>query len=52
MRLDWIDDILAVLDCGSLARAAQKRSLTQPAFTRRVRLIEDSIGAELLEALL
>lgn len=49
MRLEWIDDILAVLDAGSLARAAEKRLLTQSAFTRRVRLIEDSIGAELFD---
>jgi len=49
MRLEWIDDILAVLDSGSLARAAEKRSLTQSAFTRRVRLIEDSIGTELFD---
>lgn len=49
MRLEWIDDILAVLDCGSLARAAEKRALTQSAFTRRVRLIEDNIGAMLFD---
>ncbi len=49
MRAEWIDDILAVLDAGSLARAAEKRLLTQSAFTRRVRLIEDSIGAELFD---
>lgn len=49
MRLEWIDDILAVLETGSLARAAEKRSLTQSAFTRRVRLIEESIGAELFD---
>lgn len=49
MRLEWIDDILAVLDTGSLARAAEKRFLTQSAFTRRVRQIEDSIGAELFD---
>ncbi|AEI92771.1 MULTISPECIES: LysR family transcriptional regulator [Roseobacter] len=49
MRLEWIDDILAVLDNGSLARAAEKRMLTQSAFTRRVRLIESSIGTELFD---
>lgn len=49
MRLEWIDDILAVLDCGSLAQAAEKRMLTQSAFTRRVRTIEDSIGANLFD---
>lgn len=49
MRLEWIDDILAVLDCGSLVQAAEKRMLTQSAFTRRVRNIEDSIGATLFD---
>ena len=49
MRLEWIDDILAVLDSGSLARAAERRFLTQSAFTRRVRLIEDSVGAPLFD---
>ncbi len=49
MRLDWLDDILAVLDTGSFARAAETRNLTQSAFTRRIRTIEDSIGAELFD---
>lgn len=49
MRLDWIEDILAVLDSGSLARAAEQRAVTQSAFTRRVRQIEDAIGTELFD---
>lgn len=49
MRLEWIEDILAVLDSGSLARASEQRLLTQSAFTRRVRLIEASIGTELFD---
>lgn len=49
MRLEWIDDILAVIDMGSLAQAAQKRGVTQSAFTRRVRSIEDSIGTTLFD---
>lgn len=49
MRLEWIDDILAVLDRGSLAQAAAKRMLTQSAFTRRVRTIEESIGTTLFD---
>lgn len=49
MRLDWLDDLLAVLDTGSFARAAEARHLTQSAFTRRIRAIEDSIGAELFD---
>ena len=49
MRLEWIEDLLAVMDNGSLVRAAEKRFLTQSAFTRRVRSIEESIGAELFD---
>ena len=49
MRLEWIDDILAVLDCGSLAQAAEKRGLTQSAFSRRARTIESSIGTTLFD---
>lgn len=49
MRLDWIDDILAVLDSGSLANAAERRLLSQSAFTRRIRSIEESIGVTLFD---
>lgn len=49
MRLEWIDDILAVLDCGSLAQASEKRGLTQSAFTRRARTIEENIGTTLFD---
>lgn len=49
MQLDWIEDILAVIDTGSLTRAAERRFLTQSAFTRRVRLIEERIGAPLFD---
>ncbi len=49
MQLDWIEDILAVIDTGSLARAAERRFLTQSAFTRRVRSIEERIGAPLFD---
>ena len=49
MQLEWIDDILAVLDSGSLARAAERRFLTQSAFTRRIRAIEDQMGVSLFD---
>lgn len=49
MRLEWIKDILAVIDTGSLTLAAEKRYLTQSAFTRRVRAIEESIGTALFD---
>ena len=49
MQLDWIDDILAVIDTGSLAQAAERRFLTQSAFTRRVRAIEEKLGTRLFD---
>lgn len=49
MRLEWIKDILAVLDTGSFANAAEVRHLTQSAFTRRMRMIEQHIGAQLFD---
>ena len=49
MRLEWIEDILAVLDAGSLNRAAEQRFLTQPAFSRRMKSIESYVGVELLD---
>jgi LysR family transcriptional regulator, hypochlorite-specific transcription factor HypT len=49
MRLEWLDDILAVAECGSFQAAAERRRLTQAAFSRRVRTIEDSIGVVLFD---
>ena len=49
MRLEWLEDILAILDEGSLSKAAKQRFLTQSAFTRRIRLIEETVGAPLLD---
>ncbi len=49
MRLEWLDDILAVADAGSLARAAELRHVSQPALTRRLRVIEAALGVPLFE---
>jgi LysR family transcriptional regulator, hypochlorite-specific transcription factor HypT len=49
MNHDWLDDILAVLDAGSFLGAAERRNITQSAFTRRIRGIEDTLGAPLFD---
>jgi len=49
MRLEWIEDILAVIDTGSLSLAARKRFLTQSAFSRRVHAIEEALGTTLFD---
>lgn len=49
MNLEWIDDLIAVIDTGSLSNAAQRRFITQPAFSRRIRVIEKNMGITLID---
>ncbi len=47
MDLDWLKDFLALAEQGNFSRAADLRNITQPAFSRRIRALEDWIGAPL-----
>lgn len=49
MRLEWLEDILAVAETGSFREAAERRRLTQSAFSRRIQQIEDHVGVELFD---
>ncbi len=49
MRLEWLEDILAISQTGSFVAAAERRRLTQSAFSRRVQQIEDYVGVELFD---
>lgn len=49
MKLDWIDDLIAIAETASLTEAADRRNVTQPAFTRRLRIIEDHLGADMVD---
>jgi len=49
MRLEWIEDILAVAEHGSFQAACEKRHISQPAFSRRIRHIEQALGATLFD---
>ncbi len=49
MRLEWLEDVLAVAETGSFQEAADRRRLTQSAFSRRIQHIEDQIGVELFD---
>lgn len=49
MRLDWLEDILAVAEHGSFQAACEKRHVSQPAFSRRIRHIEQALGATLFD---
>lgn len=49
MRLEWLEDLLAVAETGSFHEAAERRFLTQSAFSRRIQNIEDHVGIELFD---
>ncbi|MFN3576348.1 MAG: LysR family transcriptional regulator [Tabrizicola sp.] len=49
MRLEWLEDILAIAQTGSFSGAAERRNLTQSAFSRRIRQIEDYVGVPLFD---
>ncbi len=49
MRLEWLEDILAVAETGSFTEAAERRLLTQSAFSRRIKAIETALGVELFD---
>lgn len=49
MDLDWLKDFFALAEQGNFSRAADARNVTQPAFSRRIRALEDWIGAPLFE---
>jgi DNA-binding transcriptional LysR family regulator len=48
-RLEELRTFCAAADLGSLGRAAQRLHLTQPAVSRRLRALEELVGAPLLE---
>ena len=49
MEFTWLEDFLALVDCGNFSRAAELRHVTQPAFSRRIRALENWIGVDLFE---
>jgi LysR family transcriptional regulator, hypochlorite-specific transcription factor HypT len=48
MDTTWLLDFLALAECANFSRAAERRHMTQPAFSRRIRLLEDWVGAALV----
>jgi LysR family transcriptional regulator, hypochlorite-specific transcription factor HypT len=45
----WLEDYLALASTGNFTRAAEERHSSQPAFSRRVRALEEWIGAPLVD---
>ena len=49
MNLTWLEDFLALASSGNFSRAASERHMTQPAFSRRIRALEDWLGVALFD---
>lgn len=49
MNLSWLDDFTVLAASGNFSRAADERHMTQPAFSRRIRALEEWLGVELFD---
>jgi DNA-binding transcriptional LysR family regulator len=49
MNLIWLEDFLALAATGNFSRAAADRHSSQPAFSRRIRALEEWVGADLFD---
>ena len=49
MNLSWLDDFTVLVASGNFSRAANERHMTQPAFSRRVRALEEWLGVDLFD---
>ncbi|CAM3814967.1 LysR family transcriptional regulator [Paracidovorax anthurii] len=49
LDLEWLEDFLALAESGNFSRAAEARSIAQPAFSRHIRALEEWVGTELFD---
>lgn len=49
VEIDWLRDFLNLAESGHFGRSARARHVTQPAFSRRIRAVEDWAGATLID---
>jgi len=49
MNFIWLEDFLALASTGNFSRAAEERHTTQPAFSRRIRALEEWLGVVLID---
>jgi DNA-binding transcriptional LysR family regulator len=49
MNLSWLEDFLALATHGGFSRGADARHMTQPAFSRRIRALEEWLGVVLVD---
>jgi DNA-binding transcriptional LysR family regulator len=49
LELKWLEDFIALAATHSFSQAAERRFVTQPAFSRRIRSLEQSLGLTLID---
>ena len=49
MELRWLDDFIALAETRHFSRAAERQHVSQPTFSRRIKLLEEEIGVTLIE---
>ncbi|MCV0429853.1 MAG: LysR family transcriptional regulator [Roseibium sp.] len=49
MRIDWLEDLVALLDAGSVVEAASLRNISQSAFSRRIQALESLLDVPLID---
>jgi DNA-binding transcriptional LysR family regulator len=49
MEMAWLEDFGALIRAGNFSRAASARCVTQPAFSRRIRALEEWLDVELVD---
>ena len=49
MKIEWLEDFFALMESGTFSKAAERRHVTQPAFSRRIRQLEEWLGVELID---
>lgn len=49
MEIGWLEDFLALVETEHFSRAAEKRNISQPAFSRRIKMLEGWVGVKLVK---
>jgi LysR family transcriptional regulator, hypochlorite-specific transcription factor HypT len=47
MDTAWLEDFLAIVEEGGFRRAADRRAVSQPVFSRRIKALEEWVGTSL-----
>lgn len=49
MDSKWLEDFLSLCQLGSFSQAAEARHITQPALSRRIKILEETLGVPLFD---